>query len=249
MNLIEALQPKIPTRIAIVGGGGKTTTLFQIGRQIEGLAWLTTTTHLGTDQLEMADKHFIFNSPEEIDLRQLKAQKVSLITGPFTPDKRVRGPSPEVLAKVVQLSEVERTSVIVEADGARSRPAKAPAQHEPSIPEWAEVVIVAVGLSALGKPLSSEWVHRKEQFAAITGMQENQLITIESLAEMLVHPSGGLKGIPTSAQKIVLFNQADTSAICNSAKKVVQQLLTGGYDKVIIGGLTTNPQGLAYFCK
>lgn len=246
MNLIEALLPKTPARIVIVGGGGKTTTLFQIGRQIEGLAWVTTTTHLGTDQLNIADRHFLFNSPDEIDLAQLMAQKLSLITGPFTPDDRVRGPSAEVLTKVRQLADTEKVSVIVEADGARSHPVKAPADHEPAIPIWAEVVIVVVGLSALGKPFTQEWVHRTDQFARLTGLQMNQPITAESLAAMLAHPMGGLKGIPEGAQKVALFNQADTPEIRESIQKVVPQLLAGGYDKVIIGALMKDPNGL--FC-
>ncbi len=50
--------------------------------------------------------------------------------------------------------------MIIEADGARKLPIKAPAEHEPVIPEFVNTVITVIGLSGLGKPLTEEWVHR-----------------------------------------------------------------------------------------
>lgn len=244
MNLAEALQPDLPARIAIVGGGGKTTAMFQLARQIDGPVWVTTTTHLGTDQLDLADKHFLVNSAADLDVHQLKMQKISLVTGPFTPDDRVRGPAPEVLARLFQLAEQEQVSLIVEADGSRSHPIKAPAEHEPAIPAWAKMVITVAGLSALDQPLNQDWVHRPEQFSRLTGLGIGQPISIESLARLLTHPEGGLKGTPAGSINVVLLNQADSAETQASAKKIILKLLSEGYAKVIIGGLKSAPQSL-----
>lgn len=244
MKLIQALAPQLPARIAIVGGGGKTTTLFQIGQQIQGLVWTTTTTHLGTDQLIYADKHFTVESADQIDLRALKAQKHSLITGSFTPDNRVHGPEAAVLKRLLELADQEQISLIVEADGARSRALKAPAAHEPVIPPWAQMVIVLVGCSVLGKPLNDDWVHRAEIFSTLTGQKMGTTVTPNAISRMLVHPEGGLKGIPATAQKVVLFNQADLLDDLTGLKNEIPALLAGGFDKVIIGGLKQAPDGL-----
>ncbi|MEA5079383.1 MAG: selenium cofactor biosynthesis protein YqeC [Anaerolineaceae bacterium] len=249
MNLIEALTPKLPARIAIVGGGGKTTTLFQIGQQVQGLAWTTTTTHLGTDQLGYADRHFLIESVGQLDVQELKAQKHSLITGPFTPDERVHGPEAAVLQRLVELADQEKVSLIVEADGARSRALKAPEAHEPVIPAWAEMVIVLVGCSVLGKPLNDETVHRAQIFSSLTNLEMNEPIDPAAIMRMLIHPLGGLKGIPPSATRVVLFNQADVLPDVDPLKQQIPALLAGGYDKVIIGALAKHPNDLICMSK
>ncbi len=244
MNLIEALAPRLPARIAIVGGGGKSTTLFQIGHQIPGLAWTTTTTHLGTDQLGYADRHFLIESVDQLDVQELKAQKHSLITGPFSPDERVHSVDAAVLQRLVELANQEKVSLIVEADGARSRSLKAPAAHEPVIPGWAEMVIVLVGCSVLGKPLNEETVHRAQIFSSLSGLKMNEPIGLAAIVRMLIHPLGGLKGIPTASTRVILFNQADVLTVVDPLKKQIPALLAGGYDKVIIGALTKHPNDL-----
>jgi len=247
LNLIGAIQPKLPAQIAIVGAGGKTTALFQLARQVQGLAWVTTTTHLGTFQIHLADKHFIIDSTEEMNLDPFKKQKVTLITGPITADHRLGHPHPEILEKLHQSSEREKISLFIEADGSRSLPVKAPAEHEPAIPSWTQSVITVIGLSALGQPLNPRWVFRPELFSRITDLEENALITMECLGDLLTHPEGGLKGIPGQAQKVALLNQADTVETQIQARSLVPKLLGGGYDKVVIGSLELSPLALECF--
>ena len=247
MNLFEATQPALPARIAIVGGGGKTTTLFMLARQIPGLVWVTTTTHLGTDQLDCTAQHFIISEPGEIDVPRLKSKRTTLITGLFTPDDRVRGPEPEVMDEIARIADRQGISLVVEADGARSHPVKAPAEYEPVIPGWAQTVIVVVGLSVLEKPLTSDWVHRPERFGMLTGLHQGEAITMESIAAMLVSPLGGLKGIPANTRKIALLNQADDENTDLLAALAAEKILAGGYDRVVIGSLIHFPDSLRLF--
>ena len=247
MNLIDAIQPALPALIAIVGAGGKTTALFQLARQVEGLAWVTTTTHLGTFQADLADKHFMVTSMEEMVPDHFKKQKVTLITGPFAANHRLGYLEPEILEELHQSAEREKISLFIEADGARSLPVKAPARHEPAIPIWVHYVITVIGLSALGKPLDPRWVFRPELFSSITNQKANSLITLECLGDLLIHPEGGLKGLPVQAQKVALLNQADTVETQTQARSIVPKLLGGGYDKVIIGSLNLVPHALECF--
>ena len=45
---------------------------------------------------------------------------------------------------------------LIEADGARHLPCKAPAEHEPALLSSSDLVIGVTGLSALGQPLGKE---------------------------------------------------------------------------------------------
>jgi len=241
MNLVEALEPHLPARIAIVGGGGKTTTLFQLAHLLPGLVWVSTTTHLGTDQLNGADRHFIVHEVNSDSVDQWLKQKSTLLTGVFTPDDRVKGPNSEVLEQIFSAAQRERVSLVVEADGSRSRPLKAPGENEPAIPIWAELVLTVVGLSVLGKPFSEATVHRFEPFNRITGMQEGEPITLESIVRLLAHPQGGLKNCPAGARKVALLNQADTSELRSRVAAIVPDLLAAGYERVLIGALRNDP--------
>ncbi len=123
-------------------------------------------------------------------------------------------------------------SILIEADGSRMLPLKAPAEHEPVIPEWVDAVIVLAGMSALGKPLSSDTVFRPEVFGKLGKMKEGEVITVEGLERVLCHPKGGLKGIPEKAKRILVLNQAEdglilpeTMRIANYCKDIYDQVL------------------------
>ncbi|MHC1740695.1 MAG: selenium cofactor biosynthesis protein YqeC [Anaerolineaceae bacterium] len=247
MNLLEALEPSLPARIAIVGGGGKTTTLIQLSQQLSGFVWASTTTHLGTDQLDFADRHFIVNTVDAESINTWLEQRVSLLTGDFTQDERVKGPNIAIMEQIYQAASKHAVSLVVEADGARSCPIKAPGINEPAIPTWADMVIVVVGLSAIGKPFNQSTVHRVEPFAAITGLQVGDAITLESIEHLLVHPQGGLKNCPPFAKKIALLNQTDNLEMVKQAGKMAPNLLSAGYDHVLIGTFKYAPENWLRF--
>ncbi len=62
---------------------------------------------------------------------------------------KVQGVLPEFLDRIAAQPAVD--VVIVEADGSRRLPFKAPAQHEPVIPTSTTVLMPVVGLDVLGK--------------------------------------------------------------------------------------------------
>lgn len=249
MNLAEAVQAQLPARIAIVGGGGKTSAMLQLARQLPGLVWATTTTHLGTDQLNAADRHVIVRQVSEENTVDWLKQKVTLLTGDFTPDDRVKGPAVEQLDAIYDMAVAKKISLVVEADGSRSRPLKAPGLNEPPIPAWAEIVITVAGLSALGRPFSEATVHRVDPFMQITGMQLGETITLRGIVNLLGHPSGGLKNSPVAAVRIALLNQVDTEKSRQEAEVAVPDLLAAGYSKVVIGSLKFAPERLLCFEK
>jgi hypothetical protein len=71
---------------------------------------------------------------------------------------------------VEQLALVDRyhAPLFIEADSAKYRPLKAPAEHEPPIPNFVDTVIAVVGLSGLGQPLDVDHVHRPVRYARLS---------------------------------------------------------------------------------
>jgi len=237
MNLAQAFRLRSDTRLALVGAGGKTVALFTLARQLAP-ALVTTSTHLGTTQTQAADRHLVWPVGEALPLRHADLrQGVTLVSGGVdTLSSRLQSPSVAQLEELAALAGAAHVPLLIEADGARMRPLKAPAAHEPAIPSFADTVIVVAGLSAIGRPLSAEWVHRAEIFAALAALPGGANITVEAVARLLRHPCGGLKNIPPAARRLVLLNQADDAEHRAMGQRLAEMLL-GSFDAVGVAAL------------
>jgi len=242
MQLSRALRLSQTSCIAVAGAGGKTTALFQIARQFNGPVIVTATTHIGEWQIPLADQHIIASSPD--DLAGVRFEDATLITGPLRQDNRTDGISQDILSWLRAQTKELSIPLLIEADGARQKPLKAPAAHEPAIPDFVDSVVVLAGLSGLGKLLTDETVHRPETFAKLSRLKISEAITSDALLRVLIHPNGGLKNIPAQARKIVLLNQADTPELQSIGGKMANALL-GKFDSVIVG--TLEPSNLQTF--
>lgn len=247
MNLHELMRIQEPSRIAIVGAGGKTSTIWRLADSLPGKVVITTTTHMGVDQVSRADV-CLFPEPE-LDLRDLewgRLDRVICITGPVVDGHRLSSLSKPQIDQLLQLSNELEFTILVEADGSRMLPLKAPAAHEPVIPEWVDTVIVVAGVSALGKPLNENNVFRPEIFSKLSGISINAEITPEGLEKVLINPEGGIKGIPKKARRILVLNQAeDISKFPNKMR--IARKCQNHYDSVLIASLgARNPNPLVH---
>jgi molybdenum cofactor cytidylyltransferase len=198
---------------------------------------VTATTHLALEQLQLADQHYFVEGPDDLSsLEDDLPLGVILITGVPDGTNRTLGVSAETLEQIHALAESHNLPLLIEADGSRMHPIKAPADHEPPIPEFVDRVVVVAGLSGLSQPLNAEWVHRPEIFADLVGISIGMRITPEILARVLLNPAGGQKNIPASARRIALLNQADTPELQTSARQLSQYLLPT-FNRVIIASL------------
>lgn len=264
MNLFQALRLHKTSApiISLLGAGGKTTALFQLARQfmvkgqklkvegrklqVEGYkskvegrgsqVFVTTTTHLGVWQTKFADWHIIVQS--ETDLKNIPNEGVILFTGKIENEK-ASSIDQTALEWLREKSRAENIPLLIEADGSKQKPIKAPAEHEPPIPEFTDIALYVVGLSAIGRKLSAENVHRPEIFAQLTNLALGQTITPESIVTALTHPQGGLKNIPPQAKRIALLNQADTPKLQAIGGSMAQKILKR-FDSVLVGSLHQN---------
>ena len=116
----------------------------------------------------------------------------------------MQGFSPQTVEAVQSLGLFDW--ILLEADGAAHRPLKAPAEHEPVVPEATSLVLTVAGMWGVGKPLCSQWVFRPERFAFLAGMRLQDTIFPEHLSRVLVHPQGPLKASPSQSRNVLFLN-------------------------------------------
>jgi len=242
MKLSTALRLKTSPRVAFVGAGGKTSGMFILARELlespsaPNSVMVSTTTHLGLFQAANADCHIVIKDGHDLaSLRDNFPNGLVMVTGePAKSEKfRITGIPPE---EMLALADIHHFPLLIEADGARMLPLKAPADYEPVIPSFVDTVVVLAGLSGIGKPLSNEWVHRPEKFAELSGLALGEKITPRALQDVLLHPLGGMKNIPSHSHRVVFLNQAEGDELQSTAYKMTPALLEK-YHAVVIGSI------------
>lgn len=224
-NLIPALNLTRETCAAIVGAGGKTTLLFSLAHAFSPPVWLATTAHLSQEQCRWADRHVIVTgSPQSVDSGGF-SDEVTLFSGPPTHNQRVSGLPEDFLFRLAECAAQNHIPLLIEADGARGHLLKSPREHEPPIPNFANTVFVVASLAALGQPLTEETVYNPTGFAQIAHLPENAPIVPQHIADVLLHPFGGLKNIPARVTPQAVLTQAVTPSQINAGRAIARQLL------------------------
>ncbi len=244
-NLRTALRLPAAPLVTLTGAGGKSALLFALAREYPA-ALVTATTYLGAWQLPWADRIFFVKTPD--DLRPLEDAALPGVTLLLADSPGEDGRAPGLPAKTLEtllaLGRRRALPVLVEADGARRRPLKAPASHEPNLPPphprplprggrggggggrgGGHPPPPLAGLSALGRPLDSRSVHRPELFSRLSGLPLGAPLTVEAVAAVLKHPLGGLKGIPAGARRVAVLTQTLTAAQRAAGQRLAEALL------------------------
>jgi molybdenum cofactor cytidylyltransferase len=224
--------------IAFVGGGGKTSAMFRLASEIVadgGQVVTTTTTRIFAAQTRLAPVH-VQSVPDL--LTACRHHPHVLLTGEVQAEGKAYGIE---AATVCELKDsLPNHNILIEADGSRMRPFKAPAEHEPVIPACTTLVIPVVGIDALGKPLDAEYIHRPEQVRAI---YDGDIVTPEMIAAVLVSAQGGRKSVPAGARIIGLINKVETADQMASAQEIARLVQAAGvFDGMVIGAVSKPQQ-------
>lgn len=237
MKLFDAFELSKNDIIALVGGGGKTTTMFRLGSEAHerGLKTvLTTTTRIYCpEDTELA----IAVSRDSRELlsgirRQLTVFSTLVAGAELASDNKLAGIDPQLVAGILAAG---ADLVIVEADGAARKPFKAPAGHEPVIPDASTLVIPVVGVDCLDRPLLPEYIHRPEIVAELSGLNPGDRITPETVARVLTHPLGFRKGLPQNCRWVPFINKAETDRELAQARIIARLVGEIVPCRVIIG--------------
>jgi molybdenum cofactor cytidylyltransferase len=234
---MQAIRFSNSSTIAFTGAGGKTTAMFQLARELstKSPVLVTASSHLGSWQVSLADKHLVVNSMNAITTLENELRSITLITGEFD-GERTKPLDTDILNGLNEFCVQRSIPLLIEADGSRQKPLKAWAEHEPPTPAFVEQVLHVVGLAGIGQQLSDEVVHRPEIFSRLSGLHVGEIITPEALTRVLIHPEGGQKNIPSHARKTILLNQADAPELQSAAQGMTRALLQG-FHSVLIASL------------
>ena len=202
MELWELLE--IPMGItAVIGGGGKTSLLRALGRELSRrhrVVLCTTTKIYPFPDLPCART--------AAELTAL-AEEPLICTGADAPGGKLTLPP-------VSLAELARgyDYVLVEADGSAGRPMKAHAAHGPVIPPEARRRLLVVGASGFGCPIETA-AHRPERYAALAGAALTDPVTPQTQAAVI---------LAENLHDSVYVNQVETPAAWAAAGELSQRL-------------------------
>lgn len=222
-----------PELVAIVGGGGKSSLMFALGRELPGRVVMTTTTRIFAAQTSQAA--LACSLDDESWEQQLAGFESNLLVIGGVAGERAVGVPPELPSKILARPDVG--FVVVEADGSRMLPVKAPAGHEPVIPHETSLLVAVVGIDALSGPIS-EVAHRPERVCAITGRPPDETLTPDTLAVLLTSAEGGLKDVPPAARVAVLINKVESPPQREVARSLADYVLREArVERVAFGAL------------
>ena len=201
----------LPSRplISIVGAGGKTTTMFTLASELaqHGNCVITTTTTNIYFPRQGETDTLIVATETSILLKMVSAawkqhHRVT-IAGRAIGSGKIAGLQPDQPYELLTKSGAD--VVIVEADGARHKMIKAPAEHEPLVPSQTNVALLMMSAEAINQPLSGEIAHRPERIAAVLGINQGEILTPSLVARLMMSEQGGMKNIPEMARVYLLI--------------------------------------------
>ena len=227
-SLIRAFDPPVGVT-AIVGGGGKTTLMLRLARELAengARVIVATTTHIFPPE---GISTMIDATLETVQSTLMHENLICL----GTPAKDGKLSAPDLA-----VSEMERLSdyVLIEADGAKRLPLKAPAEHEPVIPPETKLVIAVAGVDGIGKAIQ-ETVFRPTLYAALCSKLESEIVSAQDVALVLAHSNGQRKGVSNHMRFAVLLNKADGEGRMAAALETALSLQHYSVERVVIASL------------
>ncbi|MCS6849463.1 MAG: selenium cofactor biosynthesis protein YqeC [Anaerolineae bacterium] len=252
MDLLAALGIHPGDCVAVAGAGGKTTLCWRLVQALaarDARAVFTTTTKIWRPAEGVFDRlHIgpIADFAPALDAADpwRTACLASAVEGALDPtpvgdagmptvQTKLAGFAPSAICALKPSTRALRISILVEADGARGLCIKAPGEDEPVIPDCADVVCVLANLDAIGQPLDARVAHRVERVAHLTQTPPGSAITPALIIALLLHPEGGLKGIPLGARTVAVLTQRNEREPHPDARQIMAALHARGFDRAV----------------
>ena len=244
MKLYLALGISPGDVVAFAGAGGKSSAIVTTAAELaqDGMTVLAAPT---TKMLiKEAQKIGPLVTSEDADELRAKVREAlsggasTVVAGSGLLSKnRIGGVDPAWISSLAPLVDV----VLIEADGARHRPIKGTAEHEPALPDAATLVVPVANIAALGAPVDEEHVHRPELFSKLTGVGPGQSITARAFARALA--DGSLANIPENARPAALITGVEPGKSMADASIVTRELWRMGVKKVVLTSLPGESPG------
>jgi molybdenum cofactor cytidylyltransferase len=190
--------------VALVGGGGKTSVMHALGRTLRGSTVLTTTVKMGADQ---QDGHPVLIDPSDRDVITAAATEPVVVWSRVEGQKAIGVDPARCDAWFTAVDHV-----VVEADGSRQSPFKAPANFEPVMPRTTTVVTSLIGIDAIDRVIADR-CHRPMRVAALAGVRPYDRLTVDGAAKVLRHERGQRRSVPPGARFVVVVTKVDAASM------------------------------------
>jgi len=250
--LARALKLDRARVISLCGAGGKTSLIFSLAREFLAAGekvLITTTTKLAKKECQGQFPVIQAAGAGEIVNRANPAlfptDATIVYSGQSDSREKLIGYPPDVIDAVFRAGVFDR--ILVEADGSRRKPLKAPNAHEPVFPGSSDGVVIVVGLNGIGQILCEENLFRADIWAGRSGLNIGEPVTPVSVAGMIGDPNGLARGCPDGAMRAAFLNRADSPETLRHAREILRILpgLTGGHPVHAAAGWLLPQPGIA----
>jgi probable selenium-dependent hydroxylase accessory protein YqeC len=250
LTLTEALGVRKGSVVALVGGGGKTSTLFRLCEESsrEGQRVLATTTvRMKVEELAPMREVLLWDErdptgetwtscPRERGgaaggswVDQALAGQFSDARVPVTflgrsvmRDKLIGLPA-DYLGRL--LSRLTWDVAVVEADGSRGRSIKAHRLGEPVLPMCTTMCVIVIGADGLDETVGEEHCHRPEVIRDLLGLDWGDRLSAERVVDLLCHPRGLIAKVPGDMELVLYVNKAPLGGERSSAADLARGIL------------------------
>lgn len=167
---------------AVIGGGGKTTLISTLAKELKDsfTVIITTTTHIYQSD-EFVN---VITTPDTDNIEKIKNElnthKVVCV-GSLCENGKLTAPC----VSIEELSGI-CDYVLVEADGSKGLPLKAHLSFEPDIPGCALHTILVVGVDCVNKPIELV-THRAQKACEILSCEPHTTLSTEMVARLINH--------------------------------------------------------------
>jgi probable selenium-dependent hydroxylase accessory protein YqeC len=215
--------------VSAVGGGGKTSIIFRLARELfelEKRVLVTTTTKVYCPSEK--DTIILIGNKEELikSIGKAAGKGIPVLGKNILPDNKIEGLEVEVLNEVYEKGLADY--IMVEADGAKQKPVKVPAPYEPLIPGKTTVVLGVIGMDALGKTLTDQFFHRASAACEKLEHPYGGPIDEDLIVSIVKWEEGLFKGAPAAAEKVLVLNKVDGKAEKERAERIAEKVASGG---------------------
>lgn len=217
--------------ISFVGGGGKTTSIKSLAKELSDIGMkvlITTTTKIFEPMEDEGEYFFIENIP-----RNFKPDKGTItIFGENIRDGKLIGATIDKIDNINNRGLFDY--ILIEADGAKRKPIKAPDLHEPLIGPSTTITIGVMGIDAIGLEIVEDMVHRPEILKHLLNVGENHIINSNDIVNLSLHPKGLFKS--SKGKKILFLNKVRTDIDISNSKEIQQKLIDSNI-QIVMGDI------------
>jgi probable selenium-dependent hydroxylase accessory protein YqeC len=234
--------------ISIIGAGGKTTTMYTLANELaqQGKRVITTTT-----------TQIFFPKTGETDILIVEAEMPALlkmvsaawkdhhcvtVAGTVTNTGKLAGLEPEQSYELLMKSGAD--AVLIEADGARQRMIKAPAEYEPVVPLQTDVALLMLSAVAINQPLSAQVAHRPELVADVAGINQGDRLSPAVIARLVISERGAMKNIPEMARVYLLLTH-----VSEERREEIEELVALVRHSARVAGVLSSGQPGKWFAN